>query len=343
MIDIEKLIRKNIASLTPYSTARDEYQGKLGIFLDANESPFDNGYNRYPDPHQKELKTKLSEIKGLPIENIFLGNGSDEAIDLMFRIFCEPGVENAVSLTPSYGMYKVAAAINDIEMREVNLGENFTFPKKELMSAVDESTKLMFICSPNNPSGNIFPKNDILYVADNFNGILVIDEAYVDFAPDSSLIKEIYTRPNIVILQTLSKAWGMAGLRLGMAFATSRIIELMSMVKYPYNVNESTIRLALRFLENPIDEKIREIINQRDILTERLSEFDFVQNVYPSNSNFLLVKFDDPNEIYAHLLKDGIIVRNRNNVTGCKGCLRITVGLEKENKKLIDSLCRYEK
>lgn len=341
-VTIESLVRANIAALSPYSTARDEYQGELGVFLDANESPYENGYNRYPDPHQKSLKARLSQIKGVEAKNIFVGNGSDEAIDLMFRVFCEPAEDNAVAIAPSYGMYKVSAAINNIEMREVQLGEDFSLPVDALLAACDEHTKLMFICSPNNPTGNSFPRKDILRLAEEFEGMLIVDEAYIDFAEAESLKSEIEQYPNIVVLQTMSKAWAMAGLRLGLALADSRVVEIMSQVKYPYNINKAALQIVEQLLEESIDDKVAEIVEQRGVVAEKLAEMPFVGKVYPSDANFVLTKVDDADAIYEHLIADGIIVRNRNRVRGCEGCLRITIGTKEENEKLIKSLERYE-
>ena len=341
-VTIESLVRANIAALSPYSTARDEYQGELGVFLDANESPYDNGYNRYPDPHQKSLKARLSEIKCIEAKNIFVGNGSDEAIDLMFRVFCEPAQDNAVAIAPSYGMYKVSAAINNIEMREVQLGEDFSLPVDALLGACDQNTKLMFICSPNNPTGNSFPRKDILRLAEEFEGMLVVDEAYIDFAEAESLKSEIKRYPNIVVLQTMSKAWAMAGLRLGLALADSRVVEIMSQVKYPYNINKAALQIVEQLLDEPIDDKVKEIVEQRGVVAERLAAMPFVSKVYPSDANFVLARVDDADAIYEHLIADGIIVRNRNRVRGCEGCLRITIGTKQENEKLIQSLERYE-
>lgn len=340
---IESLVRANIAALQPYSTARDEYEGELGVFLDANESPFNNGYNRYPDPHQKELKECLSEIKGVPSKNIFLGNGSDEAIDLVFRVFCEPRKDNVVAITPSYGMYKVAAAMNDVELREVSLGENFSLPTDELLSVADDNTKAIFLCSPNNPTGNSFPREEMLRLVDEFEGLVVVDEAYIDFADAESLKSEIFERKNLIILQTLSKAWAMAGLRLGLALADERIVELFSQVKYPYNINIAAQQIVLQLLMYPIDEDLAEIKSQRAEVAEELAKLPFVKRIYPSDANFLLVKVDDADAVYEHLIADRIIVRNRNRVKGCEGCLRITIGLSGENVKLIESLKRYEK
>ena len=340
--DINSLVRSCIAALTPYSTARDEYKGELGVFLDANESPYENGYNRYPDPHQKALKAQVAAIKGVAAENIFIGNGSDEAIDLVFRVFCEPRVDNVVAIAPSYGMYKVAAAINDVEIREVQLGEEYSLPVEDILATTDENTKVVFLCSPNNPTGNSFPREDILRLVDKFEGMVVVDEAYIDFAEAESLKSEIAERPNLIVLQTMSKAWAMAGLRVGLALADSRVIELMSQVKYPYNINVATMSIVSGLLTKGIDAEVVEIKAQRALLAEALESMSMVQRVYPSDANFLLVKVDDADAVYDFLIADGIIVRNRNRVKGCEGCLRMTVGLPEENEKLIKSLKRYE-
>ena len=342
MKDINRYVRRAIAALTPYSTARDEYEGELGVFLDANESPYENGYNRYPDPHQKALKAQIAAIKGVPAENIFIGNGSDEAIDLVFRVFCEPREDNVVAIAPSYGMYKVAAAINDVEIREVALGEEFSLPADALLAAADEKTKALFLCSPNNPTANSFPREELMRLVKEFDGMVVVDEAYIDFAEAKSLVGEIASHPNLVVLQTMSKAWGMAGLRVGLALADSRVVGLMSQVKYPYNINVATMKIVSDLLTKGIDEEVEQIKQQRALVAEALAEFKFVERVYPSDANFLLVRVADADALYEHLIKDGIIVRNRTRVKGCEGCLRITIGLKEENEKLIKSLERYE-
>lgn len=341
-MNISGLVRDNIRSLCPYSTARDEYKGKLGVFLDANESPYSTGYNRYPDPRQLAVKARLSEIKGIPAENIFLGNGSDEPIDLFFRVFCNPGKDNAVAISPSYGMYAVAADINDVEVRSVPLGEDFSLPVDEIIAACDENTKLVILCSPNNPSGNAYDPADLMKIVDSVNAIVIIDEAYADFSAKGSLRAQVLEHGNMIVLQTLSKAWGLAALRLGIAYAQKYIIDVMSMVKYPYNINQATQELVLKALESPIDDKIQEIIAQREIVAAEVAEMPFVKKVYPSDANFILVKVDDANRLYDHLIKDEIIVRNRDKVPGCKGCLRMTIGLKEENMKLLESLRRYE-
>ncbi len=343
MIELEQLVRPNIRTLSPYSTARDECQGTPDIFLDANESPYPGiGYNRYPDPRQKALKARVSELKGIPVENIFLGNGSDEAIDLMFRIFCTPGQDNAVAIVPSYGMYAVAADINDVQMRGVALGPDFSLPVEELLKAADERTKLLFLCSPNNPSGNAFEAAQILELVDRFPGIVVLDEAYSDFSSKGSLRYQIAQRPNLVILQTFSKAYGMAGLRIGMAFANAYIIDLMNRVKYPYNISQATLDAALKALDEPVLARVAQIVVQRSRLSSALLRFPFVKKVWPSDANFLLVQVTDPDGLYQHLLRDGIIVRNRSRVSGCAGCLRFTVGTPSENDNLLKSLASYE-
>ena len=343
MIELEQLVRPNIRTLSPYSTARDECQGAPDIFLDANESPYPGiGYNRYPDPRQKALKERVSALKGLPVENIFLGNGSDEAIDLMFRLFCTPGQDNAVAIVPSYGMYAVAADINDVQMRGVALGPDFSLPVEELLKAADERTKLLFLCSPNNPSGNAFEAAEILELVDRFPGIVVLDEAYADFSAKGSLRLQIAIRPNLVVLQTFSKAYGMAGLRLGMAFANAYIIDLMNRVKYPYNISQATLDAAVKALDEPVLARVAQIVVQRTRLSSALLRFSFVKKLWPSDANFLLVQVTDPDGLYQHLLKDGIIVRNRSRVSGCAGCLRITVGTPSENDNLLKSLATYE-
>lgn len=338
-MNIKELFRKNIRDLAPYSTARDEYQGgDLGVFLDANENPYDSGYNRYPDPHQKRLKARISQIKGISAERIFIGNGSDEAIDLMFRVFCEPGRDNAVSIAPTYGMYKVAAAINDVEMREVQLEKDFSLDEEKLFAAVDTDTKLLFLCSPNNPTGNCLPKAVIEDIVRRFGGVVVLDEAYIDFADQAGFLGRLGEFPNLVILQTLSKAWGMAGLRLGMAFADPVIIETMSRVKYPYNINGITQNIVLERLESSVDALLAEIKSERGRVAEALSATPLIREIYPSDANFVLVRVDEPRKIYELLISEGIIVRDRSRIDGCRGCLRITIGTPAENDRLISTL-----
>ena len=341
MSRITPLVRPNIASLAPYSTARDEYDGPIGIFLDANESPYENGYNRYPDPHQAELKARIGGIKVIPVKNLFLGNGSDEAIDLVFRIFCEPGKDNAVIMAPSYGMYGVAAAINDVEVRSVRLDADFNLDSEALLGACDERTKVIFLCSPNNPSGNAFELKQLLGICDRFPGVVVVDDAYADFSEKGSLAKEATVRDNLIVLQTLSKARAMAGLRIGLAISSEEVIRLMSMVKYPYNLSRAAMEKAFQFLEKPIDNEVNTIVNERKRLASILPRFPFVQQVFPSDANFILVRVDDANALYDYLLGKGIIVRNRTRVPGCAGCLRLTVGLPEENESLLNALASY--
>ena len=336
--DILSLVRPNIASLSPYSTARDDYQGPLGIFLDANESPYPTGYNRYPDPHQKLLKQRIAAIKGVEAERLFIGNGSDEAIDLVFRVFCRPGVDNAVAIAPSYGMYKVAAAINDVELREVQLNGDFSLPLDRLEAACDANTKLLFLCSPNNPTGNAFDNGTLTALADRFGGLVVVDEAYIDFCSVPSLRTQIAAHPNIIVLQTLSKAWGMAALRVGLAFADPLVITLMSQVKYPYNIGQKTQETVMERLASPIDERVQETISERERVTAALRGLPVVLKIWPSEANFLLVRFPDADAMYERLLGSGIIVRNRSRVKGCEGCLRITIGTPEENDRLIETL-----
>lgn len=337
-MDILKLVRRNILELTPYSTARDEYKGPLGIFLDANENPYPNGYNRYPDPSQKELKEQIGRIKGVAPDRIFIGNGSDEAIDLAFRVFCEPRTDNAVAIAPSYGMYRVAAAINDIEMREVPLREDFSPDVEAILAAADCNTKLLFLCSPNNPSGNILPRGAIVELLNRFAGMVVIDEAYIDFADDEGFLGEIDRRPNLIVLQTLSKAWGMAGLRLGLAFGQREVMDIFARVKYPYNINVVTQRIVSDQLRLSVAGQIDEIKRERRRVMDALRACPDIEKVHPSDSNFVLVQTCNPRGMYDRLIAGGIIVRDRSGVPGCKGCLRITIGTPQENDKLIEIL-----
>ena len=341
MSRITPLVRPNIAALAPYSTARDEYDGPIGIFLDANESPYDNGYNRYPDPHQAALKARIAPIKGIPVENLFLGNGSDEAIDLIFRIFCVSGKDNAVIMAPSYGMYGVAAEINDVAVRSIRLDADFNLDTEELLGACDDRTKVIFLCSPNNPSGNAFPKAQLLEICDRFPGIVVVDEAYVDFSEKGTLAAEAVKRDNLVVLQTLSKARAMAGLRIGLAISSAEVIRLMSMVKYPYNLSRAAMEKAMSFIDKPIDNEVNTIVSERKRLAALLPRYAFIRKVFPSDANFLLVRVDDADALYGYLLDKGIIVRNRTRVPGCAGCLRLTVGLPSENEALLNALDNY--
>lgn len=332
-----KLVRPNILGLEPYSTARDDCRsGRPEIFLDANENPYNNGVNRYPDPHQKALKAKIAGIKGIDTGQLFLGNGSDEAIDLVYRVFCVPGKSNAVSIAPSYGMYEVAAAMNDVEFRKVRLKGDFSMDPEAMLSAADQKTRLMFICSPNNPTGNSFPVEQIEDILERFGGVVVLDEAYIDFSVRPSLTSLVKRYPNLIVLQTLSKAWGMAGLRIGLAIADPAVIALMSKVKYPYNINVLAQKMALMKLDEAAKDKaVAEIVGQRFRLEKELAKCPEVKGIYSSDANFLLVRFENPDEVYERLLAGGVIVRNRSKVSGCEGCLRITVGTPVENDRLL--------
>lgn len=338
--EVKGLIRPNILALHPYSTARDEWQGGEGdsidVWLDANESPYDSGINRYPDPHHSSLRQKLSKIKGVAAESIFIGNGSDEAIDIIFRVFARVGVDNAVSIAPTYGMYKVAAAINDIEMREVQLLDDYSLPVDSLLAACDENTKIMWICSPNNPTGNSFQRADIERLLKEFKGVVVIDEAYIEFASHRGFALDIATYPNLVVLQTLSKAWGMAGLRFGLALSSSEVISIMNRVKYPYNINVLTQARVSEELDRDISAQVAEILEQRERLINALRLCDSVERVYQSDANFVLVKVSDASRLYDVLIAHGAVVRNRSSVKGCEGTLRITVGTPAECDRVIE-------
>jgi histidinol-phosphate aminotransferase len=348
MFDINNILRENIKNLQPYSSARDEFQGEASIYLDANEnafgSPLDEAYNRYPDPLQYKVKMRLSEIKGVPARNIFLGNGSDEAIDVLFRCFCNPGIDNVILVPPTYGMYEVSANINDIQTKKVSLTADFQLNLEGIAEAIDKNTKLIFICSPNNPTGNSINRDDVETLLNNFDGIVVVDEAYINFSRQKTFIQELTEYSNLVVLQTLSKAWGLAGLRVGMAFASEEIIEVMNKVKPPYNINESSQQLALKALGNveQVNGWIKETLAQRDKLVLALKDLDFVLDIYPSDANFILVKTTDPKEIYNFLVQQGIIVRDRSKIDLCEGSLRITVGTPTENEKLIQTLKTFK-
>lgn len=339
-MNIEKLLRRNIKQLTAYSSARHEFSGEAVVFLDANENPYNTPYNRYPDPLQIELKHTIAQQKGCLPTQIFLGNGSDEAIDLLFRAFCNPGVDNVVSISPTYGMYKVSADINDVEVRAVPLNEQFQLSASAMLAKADEHTKLLFLCSPNNPTGNLLSASEIEQLLVSFPGIVVLDEAYIDFAAEASFLSRMPQYPNLLILQTFSKAWGMAGLRLGMAFASEEIITVLNKIKYPYNINLLTQEKAQELLQYEAQklEWVKEIVQERVLLVEELKKLPFVVQVYPSDANFLLVKMHDATGIYDYLLEEGVVVRNRSNVLLCADCLRITVGLPSENELLIEKL-----
>lgn len=339
-MELEKLLRNNIKALKPYSSARDEFSGEAEVFLDANENPFNKPYNRYPDPMQWAVKEKIAAIKNVAVEKIFLGNGSDEPIDIVFRSFCEPGVDNVVSIDPSYGMYQVAADINNVELRKVKLNDDFGFSAQKLLDAANIYTKAIFICSPNNPTANLLDKGEIVKLITGFDGLVVIDEAYIDFSPESSLLPELDEFENLIVLQTLSKAWGMAGIRLGMAFAHPEIIRIFNKIKYPYNINMLTQKKAIELLDHlqEKEEWVKTIIAERDKMVRKLFKLSFVQVVYPSDANFVLVKMHDARGIYEHLTDQKIIVRDRSKITLCEDCLRITIGSPKENKKLRKAL-----
>ncbi|GGC52721.1 histidinol-phosphate aminotransferase [Pedobacter quisquiliarum] len=347
-MDINSLQRENIKNLRPYSTARDEYKGQASVYLDANEnsfgSPLPADYNRYPDPLQLDLKDAISKIKGVPIENTFLGNGSDEAIDLLYRAFCEPAKDNVIILPPTYGMYEVSANINNVEVRIINLLPNYQLDLDGIAEAIDANTKLIFICSPNNPTGNSIIRTDIETILTNFKGLVVIDEAYINFAKQRSFIKELTEYPNLVILQTFSKAWGLAALRLGMAFAGRPTIDILNKVKPPYNINQATQDLALAALQNinQVNEWIKLTVEERDKLSTDLLTIPVVKKVYPSDANFILAEVTDATGIYDFLVNQGIIVRDRSKVTLCEGCLRISIGTPAENQTLLIALKNYQ-
>lgn len=339
------LVRDNIVRLEPYSSARSEFSGTAGVWLDANESPFNDPYNRYPDPLQKELKAQISKIKGVDASSIFLGNGSDECIDLVYRVFCTPGTDNVVSIAPSYGMYEVCADINDVQFRKVMLNDNFSLDFSKLAAACNAHTKAVWICSPNNPTGNAFATASLLDFCRNFNGIVVIDEAYIDFSSKGTTLAHLAQTPNLIVLQTFSKAWGSAGVRLGMAFASPEIISIFNKVKYPYNVNLLTQRYALNLVTkaSEIKQWVSTILAERDYMVNALGKIAVVQRIYPSDANFILVKVDDADVLYDYLKSCGIIVRNRNRVEKCLCCLRITIGNHDENVQLVNAINDYAK
>jgi histidinol-phosphate aminotransferase len=347
MFKLDDLLRDNIRELVPYSSAREEFKGEAQAFLDANEnslgSPLTRWYNRYPDPLQWKVKQALSKVKGIDPRHIFLGNGSDECIDILYRAFCNPGKDNVIINPPTYGMYEVSAHINDIEVRRATLLDDFQLDLVHLEKLVDEHTKLIWICSPNNPTANSMKRQDIEMVLNHFHGLVVVDEAYINFSRHRSFIQELPDYPNLVVMQTMSKAWGLAGLRLGMAFASEAIIEVYNKVKPPYNINQATQELALQALENTeeVNDMIRILVALRGLLATELAELPVVEKIYPSDANFLLVKVKGPRAVYDHLLGKGIVVRDRSKVELCEGCLRITVGTEKENKELIEALRQY--
>ena len=344
MKPLEQLVRKNIWSLAPYSSARDEYSGKEAhVFLDANENPYNGPYNRYPDPLQRELKQQLQKVKGVPEDMIFLGNGSDEAIDLAYRVFCNPGRDNVVAIEPTYGMYKVCADINDVEYRPVLLDDGFEMHADRLLAACDERTKLIWICSPNNPTGNSLNRDEIVKVIEAFQGIVIVDEAYIDFAQQQSLRTELVRHENLVILQTMSKAWASAAIRMGMAFASREIISIYNKVKYPYNVNLLTQQQAMEILKDPyeVDKWVKILMEERQRLMQAFQELPLCEQVFRTDANFFLARVTDAQRIYDYLVDRGIIVRNRSRVQLCRNCLRITIGTRTENAELLSALRQF--
>ena len=345
MKDLNNLVRKNILELKAYSSARDEYKGlKANVFLDANENPYNAPINRYPDPLQQDVKKKISSLKSVPVENMFLGNGSDEAIDIIFRIFCTPKCDNVVSIEPTYGMYEVCANINDVEYRKVLLDDKFDFDADSLLKACDENTKVIFVCSPNNPTGNNLSRNQIERLLVEFQGIVAIDEAYSDFSTERPFRLDLGKYPNLIVLNTFSKAWGCASIRLGMAYASAEIIQLFNKVKYPYNVNLLTQEKALEVLSDitKIHQRINAIVESRNNLIDAFSQLPICSRVYPTDANFFLAKVCDANQIYNYLIEKGIVVRNRHNITLCNDCLRITIGSNEENRLLLSALRQYK-
>ena len=345
MFNLERLTRKNIWSLAPYSSARNEYAGREArVFLDANENPYNQPFNRYPDPLQLELKEALSKVKGVPADCIFLGNGSDEAIDLPYRSFCNPGVDNVVAIEPTYGMYKVCADINDVEYRPVLLDEHYQITANRLLAATDDHTKIIWLCTPNNPTGNSLNREEIIKVIENFEGLVIVDEAYSDFSSQKTLRSELAKYPNLIVLNTMSKAWGCAAIRLGMAFASPEIIAIFNKVKYPYNVNQLTQQQALEALKDPyeVDNWVKVLLQERSRMMDAFELLPICLKVYPTEANFFLAKMTDATKIYNYLVDQGIIVRNRNRIQLCQNCLRITIGTKTENSELIAALRQYE-
>ena len=348
---LQKMVRKNIRNLEPYASARHEFTGKASVFLDANENAYGSPlagvelqYNRYPDPLQWQLKFQLARIKGVPAENICIGNGSDEIIDLAYRIFCNPGTDNVIICPPTYGMYAVNAAINDVETRSVHLTGNFQLDVEGILQATDSNTKLLFICSPNNPTGNNMNRPDVELLLNNFPGIVIIDEAYINYSKQKSFIQELTEYPNLIVMQTLSKAWGLAALRLGLCYASMDIINLFNKVKPPYNINEASQQAALAALQNTdlVNEWIRETVQQKEALIYSVNKLSFVEKVYPSDANFILIKVPDADVLYRYLASNEIVVRNRSREAGCENCLRISIGTATENERLLLTLKNYQ-
>lgn len=344
LLNIKALVRKNILELVPYSSARNEYTGSASVFLDANENPHNHPLNRYPDPHQMALKKIIAESKDQQVENLFLGNGSDEGIDLLFRVLCDPGIDNVITVDPTYGMYRVCARINDCEQKSVMLGSDFRLDAAAVINAVDQNTKMIFLCSPNNPTSNSLEMEAIMRIVREVDCLVVVDEAYIDFSHQVSMLSQLPAHNNLVVLQTLSKAWGLAGIRLGMVFANRELIEYLTSVKYPYNINTLTLESALKNLSSRSlhDQWVDLILNEREHLANQLSSLAFVRKVYPSDANFLLVKMEKPQDVYNYLMKKGIIVRDRSSVPLCGGCLRITVGTKMENSLLLKALVGFK-
>lgn len=352
--DLDKLIRTNIKNLKPYSSARHEFTGKASVFLDANENAYGSPgssplgeagvrFNRYPDPLQWQLKFQLAKVKGVPAENIFIGNGSDEVIDLAFRIFCNPGVDNVIICPPTYGMYEVSADINDVVIKKVNLTQDFQLDVEGILNAVDVNTKLLFICSPNNPTGNNMNREDVEILLNNFPGIILIDEAYINYSRQKTFIQELTEYPNLIVMQTLSKAWGLAALRLGLCYASIDIIDIFNKVKPPYNINEASQQLGLEALQDieTVNAWTKQVVEERNSIENKMQQLPFVEKIYPSDANFILVKVKDANHLYDYLSSNEVIVRNRSKDVNCSNCLRITIGIPEENKALLNLLNTY--
>ena len=346
--NLDDILRNNVKKLIPYSSARSEFEGDAQVFLDANEnslgSTLNNNFHRYPDPLQKQLKQKLGSIKDVQVENIFVGNGSDEAIDLLIRAFCNPGIDNILIFPPTYGMYEVSAEINDIAINKVLLTEDFQLDIDAAKTGVDANTKIIFVCSPNNPTGNLIKTESIEWLLYNFNGIVVVDEAYIDFAGTTSWSNRLHEFPNLVVMQTLSKAWGLAGLRIGFAYASKEIIHVFNKIKPPYNISEATQQLALQALQNEKEakEKTCILIQQKERLMREFKQFDFIKHIYTSDANFILVKVDDAKDLYQYLVSKTIVVRNRSSQPLCENSLRITMGTPEENDALLTALKNYK-
>ena len=345
MKELKELTRPNVWALKPYSSARDEYSGvEASVFLDANENPYNTPNNRYPDPLQRELKALIAPLKGVKVENIFLGNGSDEAIDLVFRAFCRPGVDNVVAIDPTYGMYQVCAEVNDVEYRKILLDVYYQFKASSLLSAIDENTKAIFVCSPNNPTGNSLCRKEMESLLNRFDGLVIVDEAYIDFSSEPSMLKDLDKYPNLIVLQTFSKAWGCAAIRLGMAFASPEIIAIFNKIKYPYNVNRLTQEEAIKVLQHPETIKgwVNTLLEERARVMEEFVKLPCCVRVFPTDANFFLAKVYEATQIYNYLVSEGIIVRNRTNVALCNDCLRITIGTKEENEALLEALRKVE-